>query len=241
LALRRWLACSDLHGDKQDKRAVSLLMQHVAEFKPQHRIFCGDIWDFRPWRRGANATEQKEYVTEDFNAGMDFLRDFKPTVITLGNHDQRLWDVKLAEGPMSEFCRKLIKEFKELTDELGCVVLPYDKRRVYHLGHLGFVHGFFAGPNAARQMAQAFGGCIFGHGHAIDVATTAAEKPRAARMIGCLCRLDFQYNRAHVTALRQRHGWAYGYSFPNGNYQAFQAEVIAGKAVVADGVKVLEA
>jgi hypothetical protein len=55
-------------------------------------------------------------------------------------------------------------------------------------------------------------------------------------MIGCLCQLDFSYNRTHVGSLRQAHGWAYGVLLPNGNYHAFQAEVIGNEIVVADGV-----
>lgn len=239
MALKRWLACADLHGDKADKKAVDLLQQHVKEFKPQHRIFCGDIWDFRPWRRGADDLERREYVEDDFEAGMDFLTWFRPTAITLGNHDIRLWDVWENGGPMSEFCRGLIKRFEKLTRQLGTVVLPYDKRRIYRLGQMKFAHGFFSGPMAARQMAQAYGSIQFGHGHAIDVASTAADCVRAARMIGCLCRLDFSYNRAHVNALRQRHGWTYGYLFKNGLFQVFQAEVINQKIAVAQGIRVI--
>jgi hypothetical protein len=239
---KKWVACADYHGDKHDRRAAALFREFVRFYRPSRRWFLGDLFDFRPWRVGADEEERRERIAEDFEAGIDFMAWYRPHVITLGNHDIRLWDTRDRGGPMADFADSLIKRFEKLAECLGVRVLPYDKRKgVHREGRLKMAHGFFDGTTAARQMAQSYGSILFGHGHAIDVATTPGPEPRAGRMIGCLCRLDFRYNRSHVATLRQRHGWAYGTLFKNGMYQAFQAEVIGQHAVVAERIKILKA
>lgn len=236
-----WMFATDLHGDKQDGRAVRLFRAHVDDVGPSIRGFGGDVWDFRAWRVGASEKEKRDRVRRDFDAGMTFLKWYRPTFITLGNHDARLWDQVENDGPMADFCETLVDEFRDLCRANGTRVLPYDKRRgIFRVGRMKFAHGFFDGRCAAERMGQAYGSILFGHGHAIDVASTPADHRRAARMVGCLCRLDFPYNRKHVNSLRQAHGWAYGPLYPDGTYQAFQAEVIGGAVVVADGAKVIE-
>jgi hypothetical protein len=236
-----WSFCADYHGDKHDKVACAIHRTFVEDFRPTIKVFGGDLWDFRAWRRGADEDEKRERVRTDFDAGMKFIEWYRPVAITLGNHDIRLWDQRDRQnGPMSDFAGELIGEFEALAAKLKIRVLPYCKRRgIYRVGKMKFAHGFFCGPNAARQMAQAFGSVQFGHGHTIDVASAASSDRRAARMVGALCQLDFPYNRATVNSLRHAHGWTYGPLLRSGNYQVFQAEVMGGKAVVAEGMKVI--
>jgi len=91
--METFVAAGDLHGDRQDAQAVSAFKKFVKEFDPKLRIFLGDIWDFRAIREGASKTEKFHSMEADFKAGMEFLEWYKPAVITLGNHDQRLWDL----------------------------------------------------------------------------------------------------------------------------------------------------
>lgn len=237
--MQRWMACADLHGDKQDKKAVTLFKKHAEQFDPKHRIFLGDIWDFRAWRRGAGEKEKRDRVQRDFKMGMEFLNWYRPTAITLGNHDVRMWDQVENDGPMADLCEEMIGKFKREMRRMGTRVLPYHKRSIYRLGRMKFAHGFYDSINGTRQMANAYGSIQIGHGHTIELVSSAADHPRAARMIGCLCQLDFKYNRAQVNSLRQRHGWSYGPLFDDGTYQAFQAEVIGNKVVVADKSSVI--
>jgi predicted phosphodiesterase len=234
-----FMVCSDLHGDKQCKRVANAALAFSRDYKSKIRILAGDIWDFRAWRKGADEEEKRERVRIDFEAGMRFVEEYRPTHITLGNHDVRLWDQReRGNGPMACYAGELIEQFDALTRKLKTKVLPYDKSKgILRIGKLKVAHGFFDGQNAARQMAQAYGSILFGHGHAIDVASSPSDERRAARMIGCLCQLRFQYNRTHVGSLRQAHGWAYGVMLPNGTYHAFQVEIIGNEMVVADGFR----
>lgn len=239
----RFTACTDLHGDKQDPQAVALFKRFVGEYRPTFRLFLGDLWDFRAWREGASEEEKRDRVRRDFKAGMEFFEWYKPDAITLGNHDVRMWDQVRKGGPMADLCEDFIRTFTKLATKIKCRVLPYDKRKgIYKRGKLKAAHGFYDGEDAAKQMAKAYGSILIGHGHAVDVASTPGPEPHVGRMIGCLCRLDYVYNRRNVSALRQKHGWAYGPFFERtGRYAAFQAERIGNEVVFAESVKTIAA
>lgn len=244
--MESFVSASDLHGDRQDEGAVDLFKSFVRDFKPEVRIFTGDIWDFRAIREGAKKDEKQHSMRADFYAGMKFLEWYKPNVITLGNHDQRLWDLVSKEGvkksgPLTDLAVELIDKFECLTKKLGTTVLPYDKRKgVWKYNGQKFTHGF-DGMDPAN-MAAIYGNIIYGHGHAIEMAPAPSdETPRVARMVGCLCRLDMSYNRAQTKSLRQQHGWAYGAFLPSGKNEVFQARVQHGQVAYASDLKVISA
>lgn len=248
MGLETFVSATDLHGDRQDGGAVAGFKKFVTEFKPKWRIFMGDIWDFRAIREGASKEEKRHSLRKDFDAGMDFLKWYRPNVITLGNHDARVFDLVEKEGviksgPLSDLATIFIEEFEEWVEKAGVpVVLPYDKRKgVWKHNGLKFTHGFSAGKNAAGEMAAVYGNVLFGHGHAIDVASEPShDGPRVARMIGCLCRLDMSYNRAHMGTLRQQHGWAYGAFLPHDRNEVFQATVENNQVVYAEHLRVIK-
>ena len=59
MSFTTWAAAFDVHGDQQDKSAVRAFFNFVAEFKPKRRYLGGDVWDFRPLRKKADAEERR--------------------------------------------------------------------------------------------------------------------------------------------------------------------------------------
>lgn len=246
MSMEGFVAAADLHGDRQDEAAVSTFLRFVKDFKPKHRWFLGDIFDFRAIRMGADKEEKMHSMEADFQAGIEFLEVYRPNVITLGNHDQRLFDLVEKDGlkksgPLVDLANILIGRFEKLTKKLGTLVLPYDKRKgVYKYAGLKGVHGF-DGLDPAN-MAAIYGDSLFGHGHAIESAPAPNDEgAKVARMIGCLCRLDLSYNRAQTKTLRQQHGWAYGAFLDGRKHEVMQARVQHSQVVVADGLRVISA
>jgi hypothetical protein len=236
---------TDVHGDMADEGACRGFHKFVKDFKPKIRI-ASEVWDFRSLRKKATKLEQQEGCRRDLNAGLAFLEEFKPTHYLRGNHCERMWDAAAGvtvKGITQEWAEESVAKIEKALKGYGCKSFPYHKRTgILKIGHLKFLHGFFCGTNAARQHALAYGSCLFGHGHAIDVASIAGCERRVARMVGCLCRLDMDYNRAAVNSLRYAHGFAYGViDDRTGDYQVFQAEGVNGKFVVAGDVKVIAA
>lgn len=220
----KWMAVFDNHGILADTAAVEAMFEFKDHWKPDITIHGGDGYDLACLRKGASKDEEFEEVAADIDAGNDFMRRLDPDEWLRGNHDERLWDVAQGHNPIAAgFACRAINEI------LACIpkarVYPYNKRTgIFQLGKLRFIHGYASGINAARTSAQAYGDVVCGHCHVIDVASVAGIEPRIGRIAGALCKLDAAYNRAHLNTLRQAHGFAYGISWPNGDYQYFQAE-----------------
>jgi predicted phosphodiesterase len=239
---KKFLVASDVHGDHQDKKACAVFFKFADLWKPDIRVMAGDLWDFRPLRKKACEEERRESMVKDFQAGLTWLRRFRPNIFLRGNHDERLYDLAEADnGVLSDYAIQGTGEIRRELDRLKCRMLPYDKRNgVLRLGHLKIIHGYASGVNASRSHANVYGSCLFGHTHAIDESAIPGLDRRVARNIGCLCALDMVYNRAQLTTLKQAHGFAYGISDSRtGEFRVWQAEEISGKWVLPTDIAAL--
>ena len=219
---RRFVFATDLHGDRQNEAVVKVLHQVTKEFKPDIRIFGGDLFDFRPLRRGASAEEQCESMQTDWNAGVEFLHAWKPTHLLMGNHDDRLFELSenSSAGIKADYARKLCGELENNLRKLRCEWRPYHKRHgVFSFGRLNFLHGFHHGVYAARQHAAIYGSCVFGHVHAFDVHTFGTFNERkAAYACGGLLEVDQEYNKRNTSSLRHENGFYLGLIHSDGSF-----------------------
>jgi hypothetical protein len=239
--METFIFATDLHGDKQDTATVKALHAFTKEFRPKHRIFGGDIFDLRSIRRGASAEEQAESMLVDWEAGMEFLHDWRPTHVLEGNHDVRLRHLAASTtaGIKADYAMRGVQELNDTYRKLKCRHYPYHKRLgVLKMGKLSFLHGYHHGINACRQHAQVYGSCIFGHIHASDQASVAGLERRIAIAAPALCQTDMDYNSALTTTLRHSNGWVYGYlDDKTGEWQAFTAQRFGSKWIVPTGFK----
>ena len=236
----KFIVASDVHGDMQDEKANSVLFRFMEDYKPQLRIFAGDLWDFRALRKGASDDEKRESISADYIAGVNWVKRFKPTHFLLGNHCARLWELAESDnGVLSDYALSGVAEFTTLSNKMKFPILPYHKRDgVLRLGALKILHGFHCGVFAARQTALVYGSALFGHTHVIDEHSIGGLERRVARNIGCLCKLDMDYNARNPNTLRQAHGFAYGVlNDKTGDYHVLQAEEIGGKWVLPSEFK----
>lgn len=239
----RFIVASDVHGDKQDPAACAVFFDFLKTWRPQIRVFAGDLWDFRPLRKKASAEEQRESMAADYEKGLDFLKGFQPNVFLRGNHDERLWELAESNnGILSDFASEKVLKIKQVCERMGCQILPYNKREgVVRIGHLKILHGFASGVYASRQHALVYGSCLFGHTHAVDEHAIPGLERRVARNIGCLCQLDMDYNARHMGTLKQAHGFAYGITNPRtGDYFVWQAEQIGGAWAMPSGIEIMK-
>lgn len=221
----------DVHGDQQDSAANKVFFDFAKIWKPEIRIMGGDLFDFRPLRKGAGAEELREKIGDDLTAGKRWFNRFAPTHFLRGNHCERLWEkAEEDSGLTSELAQKGVEEIKDLVRAHNCRMLPYHKRDgVLRLGNLKILHGFFCGVYAARQHALVYGSCLFGHVHRIDEHSIAGLDRRVARACGALCKLDMDYNSRQPNTLAQSHGFPYGIiNKATGKYHVWQAECVDG-------------
>lgn len=227
---QRFVAVFDTHGDCIDPDAAAAFFEFLEHWKPHIRVHGGDAFDLRALRRGASDEEKADGTKADVEHGLDFLKRYDPHVITLGNHDDRLWEAAMndTDAVKRDYCTKLIDLIHDTLPNMK--MLPYDKREgIYRLGHLKILHGYHSGMYAARQAALVYGSCLQGHTHIIDHQPLAGLDRRMGRVCGCLCKLDMPYAKRAVNTLRWAHGWAYGLIMDDGTYHVWQAEQIGGR------------
>lgn len=236
---RKWLCAADNHGDQADPETLAAFHEFARHWKPDHRIHLGDCFDLR-WLRGkASEGEKRERVTADIDAGIDFIKRFKPDVFVTGNHDYRLFKAaECDDGKLADFAAYLICDIK---DALGsATLLPWCKRRgVHSLGKLRFIHGYHSGVYAVRQAAMVWGNVCMGHIHASDQASFGHLDRVTAHSSGCIAAVDLDYNRGSPGTLRQSNGWLYGLSFANGDFIVWHAEKTAGTWVLPSEIREL--
>jgi len=233
--LKKWIYASDLHGDMQRTDVVEELLKFCDLFKPDIKIFGGDLFDFRAIRRGASATERADSMALDVELGLQFLKDFKPQVFLRGNHDERLWDTAkyAGDGLVRDHAQEGVRMIENKCKIQKIKLLPYSvEKGVYKLGKLCFIHGFHAGVFATKRHAEVFadqgGAVIHGHTHSIQQQSIARLGGAGGYGVGCLCRLDMEYNRHFTGRLMHEHGWAYGFCNKD-DYQVYQARKMGDK------------
>jgi hypothetical protein len=236
---RRFVVAGDLHGNWQDSRTVDAILSFNNAFRPQIRVFNGDLWDLAALRRGASAQDESTPLDADILAGETFGRAFfkggTENHFLIGNHETRLWG--LLDHPNEKikgFARGCIEDFNTSMKAWGCKVLPYDAEHgILELGHLRVVHGYFHGAAAGRNHALTYDNVLYGHTHQIDVTPIPDRKAAEARGIGCLCVRDIPYMKAKPGKLKWGNGWAYGIVRSDGTYDVFQARKVDGRFTVA--------
>lgn len=206
----RFVLAGDNHGDLRDTEACSAVIEFCKHFKPQVRVHMGDCFDFRWLRKSADKDEKDANITEDVNAGIEFLTDYRPTHFLRGNHDQRIYDLlDSSTGFLSDLAHRVVADIEKNLH--GVVTFPYDKRRgVFQYGDLNLLHGYSAGVNALRRAVMSFGNCAMGHIHRTDQISVERLERVRGYAIGALCTLDLDYNRAQLGTLAQNNGFAFG-------------------------------
>jgi predicted phosphodiesterase len=241
--MKKFLFCTDLHGDHQNYDAVNAVLEFAKIYKPDVKIFGGDLFDFRAIRRAASQAEKRDSMEDDVAAGLEFLGKFKPDIFLRGNHDERIWDsAKYAEhGLIRDAAKMGVRDIEKRCRRMKCKMLPYDSRLgVYDLGRVRFIHGFHCGLYAAKKHAEVYaregGAVLFGHVHSIQAASIARKGGAHGYAVGCLADLNPEYNRHQTAKLMHQHGFAYGV-VDGKDWQVFQAKPNEkGKWVLAKGM-----
>lgn len=223
----RYIAAFDSHGDQADPATMKAFWRFLHEWKPTIRIAGGDHFDFRHLRSKAGEGERYESGQRDFQAGLDFLRKFKPTHVAWGNHDDRVWQLLSSpNGNVRDQAEAMIEEIEDACG--GADTIPYDKRKYHIIGNLKIVHGFSHGEGAVRKSAQVYGRVLHGHIHRAETVRIDGVDVREGFSSGCLCRVDLPYNARSLGTLRHENGWAYGEVLPSGHTTVHLARRVGG-------------
>jgi len=216
----KFVVFGDLHGDAHHPGSIQVLRRFIDDFKPKLRICIGDLWDFRQLRRGASQEEKSSSMRQDWEDGKELFHALKPTHMTLGNHDQRLWDeAEGGSGLIQEYCQQGASDAERMFKRFKTEWVPYSVFEGIEIGNAYFIHGFRANLHAAKATAEDFSKqgrhIFFGHTH--SVSRYKSVSGTTAHNIGCMCELSMEYNQRRPNSLRWQHGFAAGEIMDDGS------------------------
>ena len=225
---KKFLVCCDNHGGLVSDEAVSKLLKFSADWKPDYRIHLGDVWDFSPLRRGASQEEKADGIAADFTAGLKFLDQFKPHYLTLGNHDDRVFQhaSHCADGILRERCDDLAQTIEREFKKRKIQWCEYKVSQFLRMPEGGpkLIHGFRSTVYPAKAHYDNWGECLHGHCHTSDEHSARHIDGGKAFSVGCLADLDkLTYSDRQPAKLGHRNGFLYGIiNTKTGSWNAWQ-------------------
>jgi len=213
---KKFVAVGCTHAHLINARAEAEFFEFVEAFKPDRRIHLGDVWDTQCWRGGAgNGPDSGKSITEDFKSGEDFLLNYRPHTVFLGNHDVRPFENLEHPNAIVRHAAKVhveaITDF--ITKDLRAEMVDYDVRRGWRiLGGAAFGHGYMHNEQAARDHAEMLGRpTVIAHVHTLASASGRSYNAPTGWTAGCLIDIDkARYASRRRATHRWRNGWVYG-------------------------------
>jgi predicted phosphodiesterase len=215
MSWKKFVVCGDSHGSLVCEKSKKKFLDFVDDWKPHHRIHLGDLWDFSPLRKGASQEEKADGIADDYVAGIEFLDEYKPHFLTLGNHDDRIWmhSTHCADGVMRERCSQLAEASETEFKKRKIQWVPYHVTRYLQMPEGGpkLIHGFRATMYPAKATFENWGPAICGHVHKPDTYIARHIDGQASYSVGCLADISKMYYADRTPAkLAWRKGWLYG-------------------------------
>lgn len=164
-----FIGCS--HGGYISQAAADAACAFADDFNPHHRGHLGDAFDTTAFRGGAEgSSDECADVDDDFAAAEAFLRRYRPTILWMGNHEDRLW--KFLDSPSAlkqKAARSTIKELNALCEDIGAQMVPYagtaDPQSWLLFGDTLAGHGFMYNEMATRDHVEMLRGHNVIHAH----------------------------------------------------------------------------
>lgn len=190
-------------------------MRFVDRYKPDLRVDLGDILDTAAFRSGARGTsDEAREIAPDFNAGVKWIRRYRPTHIAWGNHDIRL--LKLATAPqaiVAHAATQLWNDLQLTADEVGAKTVPYDiELGWFKFGGYYYGHGYMYNVSAVRDHAEMLGGpVVMAHVHRPEEVRARTLNQQSSFCVGTLADVHkLEYARHRRATLQWGHGCVFG-------------------------------
>lgn len=236
--MKSFIYLSDTHGMFHDSASVNAALKLTNILKPDIRIHGGDLSDFACLRKGASKSERATPIKEDLKFWRTFVKQWKPTVFLMGNHDYRLWRTSaedIDDGLKKDAATNLCEEFEGTFENIDCKFYHYSKSSGVHKeGKLHFIHGFVHGENPLQKTLKKMKvSVVMGHTHAPQSATEPKYgEDLEGHVAGCMCDLELGYNATALETWKWRHGFIYGFIADNGDFICYHAKPVGGKWIL---------
>jgi predicted phosphodiesterase len=240
MAWEKSIFMADSHGDLVCRKTLKKFYEFMDDWKPKHRVHLGDCFDFRSLRLGASNEDRADSIKYDYQCGIDLLTEYKPTMLTLGNHDDRLWRIAAEHSNrmLADLAEEKANETEDFFRKMKIQWTPYDARKRLKIGNLSIFHGFMTGENVAKKHFSKYLSCIFGHVHTSSSWTADFIDGGGAHSVATMADIDrMNYAKSKPGILGHRKGWAWGlHNTKTGAHRIYHATVEDGVIVSPQGI-----
>ena len=211
-----FVGCS--HGYLADPKALATVLKFNKTFKPQIRAHLGDFTDQTAFRSGAHdGPDQTVSIADDIAHGLNFLKEYAPTHLINGNHEDRLW--KLAEHHNEIVARaagSVITEIKDFVSRNKVkYVETYDINSSWiEIGNYKILHGFMFNEQALRDHTEAYGNIVMAHTHKAGIVYGRRSDHPTGFCVGTLANIP---GMAYAKTRRATMSWSHGFVFGETN------------------------
>lgn len=239
---KKFLVATDNHGSLVCNDAMRVLLSFAESWQPHYRIHLGDLWDFSPLRRGASQEEKADGISDDFMAGIEFLDAFKPNYLTLGNHDDRIYQhaTHRGDGILRERCEELVQQAEQQFKRRKITFCEYKVSCYLRMPEGGpkLIHGFRSTTYPAKAHHENWGECLHGHCHTKDEYTARHIDGGKTFSVGCMADLSkLTYSDRQPAKLGHRNGFLYGIiNVKTGRWEAWQVTKEHGDWISPQGI-----
>jgi hypothetical protein len=215
---KRWLAVSCSHGHLANEGALKAALEMKRRWAPDMTLHLGDFVDLSSLmgsaRRDPDSPERGTSIREDFDAGLNFIRELAPQIVFEGNHEHRLTSLQYSPSAIVAHCCTAAKsEIYNACKDLKAKWVPYDIEKGWHdLGGTMFGHGFMFSEAAVRDHVEMVRKpIVMGHLHRVDRVAGRSFGAPVGWSIGCLADIgSMHYARRQRSVTRWQHGVAWG-------------------------------
>ena len=215
--IRKWkrvTAVGCTHGDLASKGRLDEVLKFVDRYQPEVRFDLGDIMDTAAFRSGARGTkDETQPIAPDNLAAIEWMRRYRPTHLTWGNHDWRLVEWMNHYNATLAFAAATV--WGALQDEvrrMGVQTRPYHiSRNSFYMGGVHWMHGFMFNQNAVRDHAEMVGGrVVMAHLHTPEQVPGRVINAGPSFCVGTLADVD---KLSYADRNRSKTRWGAGVVF----------------------------
>jgi Cu/Zn superoxide dismutase len=212
---KKFMAVGCSHGDHIDPEARDAVLKFAGIWKPKTRLHLGDLANFAALRSGAikdsNTSDHSTEVQADLNAAKTLIAEYRPHFVTLGNHDDRAFQLSTSPNALlSRAAQSIVDEMETTFKKYKVQALPYHPRRFVTLGDTKFLHGFLFNVAAIRDTAETYGRVVHAHVHRTGEEQARTLDGATGYAVGMLAHFDPEYSKTKRQSLAHKQGFAYG-------------------------------
>lgn len=227
------VGCS--HGHLCNEGVQREVLDLCERWKPKIRVHLGDFLDLAAFRSGARGTnDEAADVSADLKAGFGFLQAYRPTMLFMGNHEDRLYNFQNSPNAIKALCAGAVfKDLYKMRDSLRFrLVEKYGVREEeswVDIGNSRWMHGFMYSENATRDHAEAFaapyGSLAHAHTHRPDMSRGRRYDSPTGYCVGTLADIPAM---GYAKTRRQTLAWGHAAIIGETNHKETRLWLING-------------